>query len=183
MKPDRRTLILATILAVVPGAPLPARQGGGPFAEVFDGVPLTHPAYATCHFLLAVMRIPTGYSPDTFKTERQLTRYEFAVVVQKVLGCVKLCVADIREGQPSRVIPKGEPGAAPPTPSLDFTDFRRVFTDRDRLEQLLTWLRPLVQEFARELEMLGQDMGKAEREMRDWKRSAESIIRKARAIK
>jgi hypothetical protein len=180
-KADRRTLLLGVLLVTVPNAPIAALEDGGRFADVFEGVPLTRPAYGACQFLETEFGIPTGYPPGSFASHRVLNRYEFAVPLERMLGSVKICIADIRAGKPPRVDKPSEP----PRPGLvvDYTKLRAAFTDRRRLDQLLTWFRPILEEFAVELKLLGHDMAKIQSDLSSWRRDTGEIVRKARAIK
>ena len=70
-------------------------QAGGPFADVPQG----HWAYDAVNDL-AKRGIFTGYPDGTFSGKRALTRYEFAVAIQRLLQ--ELQLPSMRQGcQPS----------------------------------------------------------------------------------
>src|SRR5687767_11261066 len=92
----RRTLLAKTLLVVpvaaypavadvpapapAPAVPAQPAPGDGPFADVPKG----HPAYAVMTYL-AEYGFFTGYPDGTFSSGRRvLTRYEFAVAIQRI---------------------------------------------------------------------------------------------------
>src|SRR5881275_1458433 len=85
--------------------PLAAQAQGGPFADVPQG----HWAYDAVQ-QLAQRGIFTGYPDGTFGGKRALTRYEFAVALQRMLQEVQRLIA-MNPGPPG---PQGPPGPAGP---------------------------------------------------------------------
>ena len=74
-------------------APIAANaQGGG---NPFQDVPMTHWAYDAVN-QLAQRGIFTGYPDGTFGGRRALTRYEFAVALQRMLQDIEKRIAAIR---------------------------------------------------------------------------------------
>jgi hypothetical protein len=149
--------------AVSAGVLLPGAaqaQGRGPFADV----PNNHWAYDAVT-QLAQRGIFTGYPDGTFSGKRALTRYEFAVALQRMLQEVNRQIAAISmrpgpagpagpagaPGQPGPVGPPGPPGVSPE----ELAQFRR---EHATLRSDLTALQKLAQEFSSELAMLGQDV-------------------------
>jgi S-layer family protein len=156
--------------ALLPGA---AQAQGGPFADV----PREHWAYDAVQ-QLAQRGIFTGYPDGTFGGRRALTRYEFAVALQRMLQEVQRLIA-MNPGPPG---PQGPPGVAGPagTPGLrgpsgppgppgppgvtpaELQEFRRqqqlLRTDIQNLQRLL-------QEFSAELQMLGADVEQIKRNL------------------
>jgi hypothetical protein len=144
---------------LAPGA-VQAQQAHGPFADVPSG----HWAYDAVN-QLAQRGIFTGYPDGTFSGKRALTRYEFAVALQRMLQEVQREIAAIHQG-PGPVGPPGAPGAngangapGPPGPPgvtpEELEQFRR---EHATLRQDLTALQKLAQEFSSELAMLGTDV-------------------------
>src|SRR3569833_3804880 len=74
----------------LPGAAQAQAPAGGPFADVPQG----HWAYDAVQ-QLAQRGIFTGYPDGTFAGKRALTRYEFAVALQRMLQEVQRQVAAI----------------------------------------------------------------------------------------
>lgn len=158
------------------GALLPSAaqaQGGGPFADV----PTTHWAYDAVQSL-AQKGIFTGYPDGTFQGRRALTRYEFAVALQRMLAEVQRQIAAIQlrpgpqgeRGPAGPQGPQGVPGprgaAGPPGPPgvtpAELQEFRRQQT---LLRADITALQKLAQEFASELAMLGADLEQVKRNL------------------
>lgn len=148
-------------------------QGGGPFADV----PTTHWAYDAVQSL-AQKGIFTGYPDGTFSGRRALTRYEFAVALQRLLAEVQRQIAAIqlKEGPRGPAGPQGPQGPAGPagargpagpagppgvTPA-ELQEFRRQQT---LLRQDITALQKLAQEFSSELAMLGADLEQVKRNL------------------
>lgn len=161
----------ATIGAVtlLPGAAQAQAQGRGPFADV----PMNHWAYDAVT-QLAQRGIFTGYPDNTFSGKRALTRYEFAVALQRMLQDVQRQIAmnpgpkgDKGDpGAPGARGPQGVPGVAgapgpvgPPGPPgvtpQQLEEFRR---QQGLLRNDITALQRLAQEFSSELAMLGADV-------------------------
>ena len=107
--------------ALLPGAV--QAQGRGPF----DDVPQGHWAYDAVTDL-AKRGVFTGYPDGTFKGKRALTRYEFAVALQRLLTEVQRMIDNKGPGGPgTRSAPDGaavrgrrhppEPGPRPEPPA------------------------------------------------------------------
>src|SRR3712207_9427499 len=99
--------------AVLPGAvqaqPGGAAGGGAAAGGPFADVPTTHWAYDAVQ-QLASRGIFTGYPDGTFSGRRALTRYEFAVALQRMLVEIQRQIAAVaaRPGPQGAVGPKGE---------------------------------------------------------------------------
>jgi len=158
------------------GALLPSAaqaQGGGPFADV----PQSHWAYDAVQSL-AAKGIFTGYPDGTFAGRRALTRYEFAVALQRMLAEVQRQIAAIqlKPGPPGPAGPQGPGGpqgpagargpAGPPGPAgvspAELAELRR---QQGLLRQDITNLQKLAQEFSAELAMLGADLEQVKRNL------------------
>jgi hypothetical protein len=109
--------------------------GAEPATGPFSDLPLSHGAYRSVAGL-AETGIFTGYPPGTFNGKRALTRYEFAVALQRMLQEIQ---------RPIAAIPA--PGAS------------SVHTLQ------LVELRKLTREFGSELAMLGVDVQLLERNL------------------
>ncbi len=155
--------------ALLPSA-AQAQEGRGPFADV----PQSHWAYDAVT-QLAQRGIFTGYPDNTFSGKRALTRYEFAVALQRMLQDVQRQIAAIpapRQGErgpagpagprgpqgvpgaagaPGPVGPPGPPGVAP----AELAELRR---QNQLLRNDVNALQRLAQEFSSELAMLGSDV-------------------------
>src|SRR3569833_438460 len=88
--------------AMLPSAAHAQAKAGGPFQDV----PQQHWAYDAVQSL-AQKGIFTGYPDGTFSGRRALTRYEFAVALQRMLQQVPRQVAAIQ----LKPGPQGDPGA------------------------------------------------------------------------
>ena len=162
--------------AVSAGVLLPtaAHAQAGPFADV----PQTHWAYDAVQ-QLAQRGIFTGYPDGTFQGKRALTRYEFAVALQRMLQEVQRNIAAI-ELKPGPQGPKGADGAAGPRGPMgaqgavgpvgprgagteaELAELRR---QQGLLRQDITALQKLAQEFSSELAMLGADVEQLKRNL------------------
>jgi hypothetical protein len=81
---DRRTAVLAAVLAGFTLAGVPARAQATPFADV----PANHWAYAAIASLAADGLIE-GYPDGSFKGDRPLTRYELAAIVARAIAKIQ----------------------------------------------------------------------------------------------
>lgn len=158
------------------GALLPSAaqaQGGGPFADV----PTTHWAYDAVQSL-AQKGIFTGYPDGTFQGRRALTRYEFAVALQRMLAEVQRQIAAIQlkpgpqgpQGERGPVGPQGPQGprgvAGPPgPPGVTPAELAEIRRQQTLLRTDITNLQKLAQEFASELAMLGADLEQVKRNL------------------
>jgi len=138
-----------------PPAPKPAANPG-PFADV----PLTHPAYATIEHFRKESGLFTGYPDGTFSGRRALTRYEFAVSVQRMTAELERVTAATVRPEPLRAGPGGIGGAG----AAYEGKLRDYLAEPRRVRAVAGWMTALALEFDTELEMLGQDRAKL------WKR-------------
>jgi len=153
--------------------PVAAHAQAGPFADV----PQTHWAYDAVQ-QLAQRGIFTGYPDGTFAGKRALTRYEFAVALQRMLQEVQRNIAAIElkpgpqgpqgvagargaDGAPGRPGPVGPPGPTGTTPA-ELAELRR---QQGLLRNDITALQKLAQEFSSELAMLGADVEQLKRNL------------------
>jgi len=153
--------------------PLAAQAQGGPFADVPQG----HWAYDAVN-QLAQRGIFTGYPDGTFGGRRALTRYEFAVALQRMLQEINRRIEAIQlkpgppgpQGAPGQkgdtgargpVGPPGPPGPPGVTPA-QIAELQRTDT---LLRNDITALQKLAQEFSSELAMLGADVEQIKRNL------------------
>jgi hypothetical protein len=163
--------------AVAAGALLPvaaqAQAKNGPFQDV----PMGHWAYDAVNSL-AQKGIFTGYPDGTFGGKRALTRYEFAIALQRMLQEVQREIEAIAKtpgpagapgapGAPGPVGPPGPPGppgpAAPDTGNRSFE--RDVQARQATMQADIRKLQQLTQEFSSELAMLGADVDQLKRNL------------------
>jgi hypothetical protein len=170
---------LALLAGVVLGAStlLPsaahAQAGGrGPFADV----PETHWAYDAVR-QLAQRGVFTGYPDGTFSGKRALTRYEFAVALQRMLQEVERLIAANQgkgpkgdrgdqgiqgiQGVPG---PQGIPGVPGP-PGVQPGVIQDLVRNQNLMRADIAALQKLTQEFASELAMLGSDVEQIKRNL------------------
>jgi hypothetical protein len=129
-------------------------QAQGPFADV----PTDHWAYDAVNEL-AALGIFNGYPDSTFGGKRALTRYEFAVALQRMLQDVQRRIDAIKgggPGQPGTVGPRGPAG--PPGAGADPEQLRR-------LQQAVETLQRLAREFGDTLATLGTDVDQLKRDL------------------
>lgn len=163
--------------------PVPARAAKtGDREKVFQPVPAGYPAYTTCTLLADRMGVPTGYPAGTFDGRRILSRYEFAVALQRMHQQLKHGVHGVEAGgwpnpPPAPALP------APGTGTLDDRKLRQTFKDPGKLRLLLAWHAPLLDEFAAELVMIGSEVPALRREVRDWQERATALSAKAKALR
>jgi hypothetical protein len=150
---------------LLPGAA--QAQQGGPFADVPQG----HWAYDAVNDL-AKKGIFTGYPDGTFQGKRALTRYEFALALQRMLTEVQREIASIprpnggtgqpgQNGRPGNPGPPGPPGPPGVTPG----QIASINQQLGLLRSDVTALQKLAQEFASELAMLGSDVEQIKRNL------------------
>jgi len=150
-----------------------AAAGGGPFADV----PQNHWAYDAVQ-QLAQRGIFTGYPDGTFSGKRALTRYEFAVALQRMLQEVQRQVAAISlkpgpqgpPGIPGAPGPQGAQGSQGPRGVKGDVGVKPAEWDEVKRQQALLRadidkLQRLAQEFASELAMLGSDLEQQKRNL------------------
>lgn len=162
------------VSALVPGA-AQAQQGRGPFADV----PQSHWAYDAVNSL-AAKGVFTGYPDNTFSGRRALTRYEFAIALQRMLQDIDRTYA--KTGTPG---PKGDPGPrgtagvagaagaagargipGPPGPSgVAPPQLQEMQRQQGLLRTDINNLQRLSQEFSSELAMLGANVEQLKRNL------------------
>lgn len=158
------------LTAVAPGA---AQAQGGPFTDV----PPTHWAYDAVQSL-AQRGIFTGYPDNTFQGKRALTRYEFAVALQRMLVDIQRRIdghthpAGVggtgpagpagRDGRPGPPGPPGPPGAAGGVDANALNELRR---QDQLLRNDINALQRLAQEFSSELASLGANVDQLKRQL------------------
>lgn len=161
----------AAALGIGVAMPASAQQGGGPFADV----PLTHWAYDAVN-QLAQRGIFTGYPDGTFGGNRALTRYEFAVALQRMLQDIQRQIASIKPvpgpagppgatgpaGPTGPVGPQGERGPVGP-PGITPEEIADIRNSQNLLRQDIANLQRLMAEFSSELAMLGADVEQIKR--------------------
>jgi hypothetical protein len=145
----RRVILwIGVVLALGLAQPVFAQ---GPFADV----PTDHWAYDAVNEL-AALGVFNGYPDGTFGGKRALTRYEFAVALQRMLQDVQRRI-DSRPGSgPGGTGPAGPPG--PPGPGVDPEELRR-------LQQAVETLQRLAREFSDTLAALGSDVDQLKRDL------------------
>jgi predicted porin/uncharacterized coiled-coil protein SlyX len=157
--------------ALLPGAV--QAQGRGPF----DDVPQGHWAYDAVTDL-AKRGVFTGYPDGTFKGKRALTRYEFAVALQRLLTEVQRMIearppgggakGDTGPAGPAGPMgargpqgPAGPPGPPGVTPAQLQDMNNRIGILRSDVDKI----QKLLQEFSSELAMLGADVEQIKRNL------------------
>jgi hypothetical protein len=131
----------------------------GPFADV----PTDHWAYDAVNEL-AKQGIVNGYPDSTFGGKRALTRYEFAMAIQRMLQEVQRRIDAAVAGKPGPVTP-------PPTGGLTQQDLDNALQnyakkeDVDKLRTDVDQLRRLATEFQDTLAALGTDVDQLKRDM------------------
>jgi len=163
----------AAALGIGVAVPASAQQGGGPFTDV----PMGFWAYDAVNQLQA-RGIFTGYPDGTFGGNRALTRYEFAVALQRMLTDVQRQIANIKP-VPG---PKGEPGERGPAgiqgprgaqgergpvgpPGVTPEELAQIRNSQNLLRQDIANLQRLTAEFSSELAMLGADVEQIKRNL------------------
>lgn len=124
-------------------APAPAR---GPFTEV----PMNHPAYAAMRFL-EESGFFTGYPAGIFSGKPTLTRYEFAVGLQRVHTDLLRKLQNATRKPPPRPEPSRGVSCFPAPPPI----VPAAVADPQRRRTVLIWIRLLLIEFTPELTALG----------------------------
>lgn len=152
----RKLALLASVAAAMAFARPALAQG--PFADV----PTDHWAYDAVNEL-ASRGIFTGYPDGTFGGKRALTRYEFAVAIQRMLQDVQRRIDQAVSG-----IPKGQQGLTrEEAQSMIDERLRNVPTreEVDRLRSDVDQLRRLMTEFQDTLAALGTDVDQLKRDV------------------
>lgn len=134
-------------IAILGLALLPLRVAADPFARVPPG---EWPYRATQG--LAAAGYFTGYPAETFRGGQSLTRYDFAVALQRMAEQVDARVSRLAAAMDDS---PAEGDAAGPTPSLNPASVARELGD----------LRGLAEEFAPECATLGVDAGALQRRL------------------
>lgn len=147
----RAALLVGLALALLAGR---ATYAQGPFADV----PTDHWAYDAVNEL-AARGIFTGYPDGTFGGKRALTRYEFAIALQRMLQDVQRRI-DAAVGKvptPPPPVPPPQPPPPPPPPTPP-EELKRLRQDVDTLRRLAT-------EFQDTLAALGTDVDQVKRDL------------------
>lgn len=154
-------------------APGAAHAQGGPFTDV----PPTHWAYDAVQSL-AQRGIFTGYPDNTFQGKRALTRYEFAVALQRMLTDIQRLIESHTHpaaaggpGARGPAGPKGDPGpVGPPGPpgsagGVDPNALNELRRQDQLLRNDINALQKLAQEFSSELASLGANVDQIKRQL------------------
>jgi hypothetical protein len=163
----------AAALGIGAAVPASAQQGGGPFTDV----PMGHWAYDAVN-QLQQRGIFTGYPDGTFGGNRALTRYEFAVALQRMLQDVQRQIANIKpvpgpKGEPGERGPAGIQGPRGPQgergpigpPGVTPEELAQIRNAQNLLRQDIANLQRLMNEFSSELSMLGADVEQIKRNL------------------
>src|SRR5919198_5480979 len=142
----KKLALLAGAVAVMAFARPALAQG--PFADV----PTDHWAYDAVNEL-AQRGIVNGYPDSTFGGKRALTRYEFAVAIQRALQEVDRRINEAIQKHLQEATHGGPPPPAPPPTGVE--ELRR---DLDQLRRLVT-------EFQDTLAALGTDVDQLKRDV------------------
>jgi hypothetical protein len=159
-------LLAGVVAAFVVARPALAQ---GPFADV----PTDHWAYDAVNEL-AQRGIVNGYPDSTFGGKRALTRYEFAVAIQRMLQDVQRKIDEAitkHEQKPHGTTPEAGPDLTPYAKQADVDQLRK---DVDQLRRLTT-------EFQDTLAALGTDVDQIKRDLAafgDRLRALEDVVRK-----
>jgi S-layer homology domain len=148
----RIALLVGLASALVLGR---AAYAQGPFADV----PTDHWAYDAVN-QLAAQGIFTGYPDGTFGGKRALTRYEFAVAIQRMLQDVQRRIDAAIAAHEAK--PHGAGPTPPPPPPTDLSELRR---QQQQLRQDVDTLRRLATEFQDTLATLGTDVDQLKRDL------------------
>jgi hypothetical protein len=123
-------------------------------AEMFADVPTDHWAYQAVNNLQE-RGIVIGYPDGTFGGKRAMTRYEFAVAVDRLIDWVNRSISDAIAG-----IKIPEP-TNPPPPGLSEEDVNRMIDEKIRnlpTKEDIDAIRRLTEEFRDELSALGTNV-------------------------
>jgi hypothetical protein len=164
----RKTALLVALgLALVLGR---AAEAQGPFADV----PTDHWAYDAVN-QLAAQGIFTGYPDGTFGGKRALTRYEFAIAIQRMLQDVQRRIDEAVKGRETP-----PPVGTAPDGTLR-SDIDKLKAQQDQLRRDVDTLRRLATEFQDTLATLGTDVDQLKRDLAalsDRVRNIEDQLRK-----
>jgi hypothetical protein len=140
-------------------------------------VPKSHPAYTAVQYLSTEFRVFTGYPEGAFSGARALTRYEFAVAVQRMAAGSQQTIIRLQEGKAGvrPVVFRGPPG----TPDPEGERTLEAWKDPRKRERALAWLLVLVTEFRPELKMLGADIAATQENMLRWQDEARKAAEQA----
>lgn len=172
----RKWALWAGVVALGIGAAAPAgaqQPAPGPFTDV----PMDSWAYDAVN-QLQQRGIFTGYPDGTFGGNRALTRYEFAVALQRMLQDIQRQIANIKpvpgpQGPPGERGPagiqgprgaQGERGAMGPA-GVTPEELAAIRNSQNLLRQDIANLQRLMAEFSSELAMLGEDVEQIKRSL------------------
>jgi hypothetical protein len=149
-----RLFALALLIAVTL-SPVCAQQQARPQ----DTVPFSHWAYDACSILVE-KGIIIGYPDGTYRGDRALTRYEFAMAISRVLDAMPLLAAPGPAGPMGPAGPGGEMGlAGPQGPQGPQGPPGEKGADYYNEKEITALVMRLTQEFRGELQLLGKDVG------------------------
>jgi len=146
------------------GAGTGEAAAGGPFSDL----PLSSPAYSTLDLLMK-LGVFSGYSEETFRGKRPLTRYEFAVAVQRMAQELGRCYDPVQP-RPGAVVPSGPIDRFGPAPSA--VSLEDTMHDPALRTRVLAWYLPLLTEFAGELRMMGMEPDAIRAKVEAWQEAA-----------
>jgi hypothetical protein len=143
------TLVLLGTLTAGPPAsaapPAPA-EGQRTASTVFTEVATASPAYAAMAYLQDELGLFNGYPDRTFGARRSLTRYEFAVGMQRLYAELEQVMGYLESRKPAAratVVPD------------DHAKVLASFRDAAKLRSACLWYGALLSEFGAELKLLG----------------------------
>ena len=157
------------VVTLLSGAPLPAQTepARGPFSNLGKDLPRTHPAGATVAYLKEEFGFFGGLNVHTAASLGHISRYEFALAIQRWHGQLAKVMkrwSDGQEGMDAEVVAGGFPDAS--------AEQRRrliaTFSAPRNLVAALTWYQPLLVEFDVELQRLKSDQTGMEHETAAW---------------
>src|SRR5690242_4620957 len=151
----KKLALLATVVAAMAVARPALAQG--PFADV----PTDHWAYDAVNEL-AKQGIMNGYPDSTFGGKRALTRYEFAMAIQRMLQEVQRRIDAAVAGRP--MPPPATGGITQEQLDQALQGYAKK-EDVDRLRSDVDQLRRLATEFQDTLAALGTDVDQLKRDM------------------
>jgi hypothetical protein len=156
----RVVFVLGVALALCLGRAAYAAPAQGPFADV----PTDHWAYDAVNEL-AALGIFNGYPDQTFGGKRALTRYEFAVALQRMLQDVQRRIDAIPRGPGGTPAPgvagqRGPAGPAGPQGPAGISP-----EELARMRSAIETLQRLAREFSDTLATLGSDVDQLKRDL------------------
>jgi S-layer family protein len=148
----------------------PTQKQPGPFADV----PTNHPSYSIIDYLAREAGIFCGYPDGAFSGKRALTRYEFAVAVQRMHQELK---RSLKLTDPNKPGAKPAASVGPPAGTSGPEKLAQLLKDPEKLQRALAWYQPLIVEFSSELRLLGTDVEQVKKEAAGWQEDAAEAAR------